>query len=120
MIDTHDVVLRYLRSRPGDISGKEVDAISIAGSSRNVIADHCSATWSVDEALSPSGAIADVTVQWCLIAEGLDNVEIAQRIGVSKVTVQNHTSSIYSKLGVSTRAKAILYAIQYGLVEPGI
>jgi hypothetical protein len=72
VIDTHDVVLRYLRSRPGDISGKEVDAISIAGSSRHVIADHCSATWSVDEALSPSGAISDITVQWCLIAEGLN------------------------------------------------
>ena len=72
IIDTHDVILRYLRSRPGDISGKEVDAISIAGSSRNVIADHCSATWSVDEALSPSGGISDVTVQWCLIAEGLN------------------------------------------------
>jgi hypothetical protein len=73
IIDTHDVILRYLRSRPGDISGEEVDAISIAGSSRNVIADHCSATWSVDECLSPSGGISDVTVQWCLIAEGLDH-----------------------------------------------
>ena len=73
VIDTHDVILRYLRSRPGDISGNEVDAISVAGSSRKVIADHCSATWSVDEALSPSGGISDVTVQWCLIAEGLNN-----------------------------------------------
>jgi DNA-binding NarL/FixJ family response regulator len=56
----------------------------------------------------------------CLIAEGLENEEIAARLGISKVTVQNHTSSIYSKLGVSTRAKAILYAIQRGLVEPGV
>ena len=72
VIDTHDVIVRYLRSRPGDISGKEVDAISIGGSSRNVIVDHCSASWSVDEALSPSGGISDVTVQWCLIAEGLN------------------------------------------------
>jgi DNA-binding NarL/FixJ family response regulator len=55
----------------------------------------------------------------CLMAEGLDNVEIAKRLVVSKVTVQNHTSAIYSKLGVSTRARAILYAIQRGLVEPG-
>lgn len=55
----------------------------------------------------------------CLMAEGLDNDEIAVRLVVSKVTVQNHTSAIYSKLGVSTRAKAILHAIQRGLVEPG-
>jgi len=34
--------------------------------------DHCSAGWSVDESLSPSGAIRDVTVQWCIIAEGLN------------------------------------------------
>ena len=55
----------------------------------------------------------------CLMAEGLDNVEIAARIFVSKVTVQNHTSAIYSKLGVSTRAKAILYAWRNGATEAG-
>jgi DNA-binding NarL/FixJ family response regulator len=60
------------------------------------------------------------TAVLCLIAEGLENEEIAARLGISKVTVQNHTSSIYSKLGVSTRARAILYAIQHGLVEPGV
>jgi DNA-binding NarL/FixJ family response regulator len=53
-----------------------------------------------------------------LMAAGLDNVEIAERLFVSKVTVQNYTSSIYSKLDVNTRAKAILYAMQHGLVEP--
>jgi DNA-binding NarL/FixJ family response regulator len=52
------------------------------------------------------------------MAAGLDNVEIAERLFVSKVTVQNYTSSIYSKLDVNTRAKAILYAMQHGLVEP--
>src|SRR5215471_5276536 len=69
---THDVIARYLRFRPGDISGGEVDALNIMGASRDVIVDHCSATWSIDECLSPSGAISNVTVQWCLIAEGLN------------------------------------------------
>ncbi len=73
MIDTHDVVVRFLRVRPGDISGREVDAIAVGGESRNVILDHCSASWSVDEVLSPSGGIADVTVQWCIISEGLNH-----------------------------------------------
>jgi pectate lyase len=72
-VNSHDVILRYLRFRPGANSGKEVDALSIGGESRSVIVDHCSAGWSVDECLSPSGAIADITVQWCLIAEGLNN-----------------------------------------------
>lgn len=72
IIETHDVVVRFLRSRPGDIAGVELDAISVAGNSRNVILDHCSASWATDEVLSPSGGIADVTVQWCLIAESLN------------------------------------------------
>ena len=37
-----------------------------------MILDHCSASWSVDETLSPSGDIANITVQWCLIAESLN------------------------------------------------
>ncbi len=72
-VRTHDVVLRFLRVRPGDIAGGEVDAIGIGGDSRNIMVDHCSASWSIDEALSPSGALANVTVQWCLIAEGLNH-----------------------------------------------
>lgn len=71
VIDTHDVVVRFLRVRPGDVAGKEVDAIAIGGASRRVVVDHCSASWAVDEVLSPSGNIADVTVQWCIIAEAL-------------------------------------------------
>jgi hypothetical protein len=70
---THDVVVRFLRSRPGDIAGKEYDAMGIGDRAYNVIFDHCSATWSVDECLSPSGAIHDITVQWCLIGESLNN-----------------------------------------------
>lgn len=70
-VSTHDVVIRYLRSRPGEGLGQEVDAIAIGGESYNVVIDHCSASWSVDEALSPSGGIRDVTVQWCLIGESL-------------------------------------------------
>lgn len=71
-IDTHDVVVRHIRSRPGDISGKEVDGLAVGGSSRRVIIDHCSVSWSVDENLSPSGNIADVTVQWSIISEALN------------------------------------------------
>lgn len=71
-VETHDVVIRYLRIRPGDISGEETDSLAISRGSRRVVIDHCSTTWSVDENLSPSGDIADITVQWCLIAEALN------------------------------------------------
>jgi pectate lyase len=71
-VKTHDVILRFLRFRPGDISHGEMDGMDIMGDSYNVVVDHCSATWSIDEDLSPSGNIHDVTVEWCLIAEGLN------------------------------------------------
>jgi hypothetical protein len=71
-VETHDVVIRFLRSRPGDVAGREVDAVSIGGESYNVVVDHSSATWCVDECLSPSGGIRDVTVQWSLIGESLN------------------------------------------------
>jgi hypothetical protein len=72
VINTHDVVVRFIRVRPGDLHRKEVDAVSIGGASHDVILDHVSASWSVDETLSPSGAIANITVQWSLIAESLN------------------------------------------------
>jgi hypothetical protein len=71
-VRTHDVIVRFLRSRPGDISGNEVDAMGVMNGGRNVVFDHCSANWSVDECLSPSGDVANVTIQWCLIGEALN------------------------------------------------
>ncbi len=70
-ISAHDVVLRYIRARPGDISGEEMDAISVISNAHDVILDHCSANWSIDEGLSPSGNIYNITVQWCLIGQSL-------------------------------------------------
>jgi pectate lyase len=73
VIATHDVVVRHLRSRPGDLGDGEADCITLAAGARDVILDHCSATWSIDEALSLAGDVSDVTVQWCLIAEALNH-----------------------------------------------
>jgi pectate lyase len=78
IIATHDVVVRYLRSRLGDLSGQEADSITLASGAENVILDHCSASWSVDEALSLAGNVSQVTVQWCLIAEGLNRSKHAK------------------------------------------
>ena len=70
-IATHDVVIRHLRSRLGDETAREADALDVLHGSSNVIIDHCSATWSIDEALSLSGDNQNITVQWCLIGESL-------------------------------------------------
>ncbi len=54
-----------------------------------------------------------------LIGRGLDNTAIAQELVLTKRTVQNHISSIYSKLGLTSRAEAVLFAVRHGLgAEP--
>ena len=51
-----------------------------------------------------------------LAARGMPNKEIAQRLFISPKTTGNHIASIYSKIGVSNRAGASLYAMQHGLL----
>ncbi|WP_113961838.1 pectate lyase family protein [Roseimicrobium gellanilyticum] len=79
---THDVIVRYLRCRPGDKTSKasERDAISI-WDARDIIVDHCSATWSTDECLSVTNDSDRVTVQHCLIAEALTEHSYGSIIG---------------------------------------
>lgn len=45
-----------------------------------------------------------------LLAEGLSNAQIAERIGISEKTVRNHLSHLFDKLGVWSRAQAIVFA----------
>jgi pimeloyl-ACP methyl ester carboxylesterase/DNA-binding CsgD family transcriptional regulator len=51
-----------------------------------------------------------------LVARGLSNAEIAQQVSISEKTVRNHLTSIFSKLGVVSRARAIVLAREGGLV----
>jgi pimeloyl-ACP methyl ester carboxylesterase/DNA-binding CsgD family transcriptional regulator len=49
-----------------------------------------------------------------LITEGLSNTDIAERLAISEKTVRNHTSNIFDKLGVWSRAQAIVFARDHG------
>jgi DNA-binding NarL/FixJ family response regulator len=53
-----------------------------------------------------------------LISEGLANAEIAGRLGISDKTVRNHVSNLFDKLGVWSRAQAIVFARDRGF-RPG-
>ena len=48
------------------------------------------------------------------MAEGLGNAEIAERLQISEKTVRNHASNIFDKLGVWSRAQAIVFARDRG------
>ena len=52
-----------------------------------------------------------------LIAEGLSNAEIAERLFLSKGTVQNYVSTLFAKLDVTDRTQAAVLALRYGLVN---
>ena len=54
-----------------------------------------------------------------LAALGLSNREIADRLVISRKTAANHVEHIYAKIGVSNRARASLFAVRNGLMQPG-
>jgi pectate lyase len=71
VIGADNVIIRYLRVRLGNESGEDADAIS-SRFTKNLILDHVSASWSVDETMSIYHG-ENVTVQWCLISESMFN-----------------------------------------------
>jgi pectate lyase len=76
-IETHDAIVRYIRSRPGSNPNETgtLDAITIAnefGDVYNVIVDHSSFSWATDEVSNVYYAAHDITVQWSILGEGLD------------------------------------------------
>jgi len=70
-VDADNVIIRYIRSRLGDVTQTEDDAFTCRETS-DVIIDHCSFSWSVDEVAS-SYLNRNFTMQWCIISESMYN-----------------------------------------------
>jgi DNA-binding CsgD family transcriptional regulator/tetratricopeptide (TPR) repeat protein len=66
---------------------------------------------------NPAGLTARELDVVALLAEGLRNAQIAERLVVSRKTVDHHVSSILGKLGVSTRTEAAAEAARLGIVS---
>jgi HD-GYP domain-containing protein (c-di-GMP phosphodiesterase class II) len=52
-----------------------------------------------------------------LVSRGLSNAEIAERLVLSRRTVEHHVQDVYLKIGASTRAGAAMFALQHGLLD---
>jgi HD-GYP domain-containing protein (c-di-GMP phosphodiesterase class II) len=66
----------------------------------------------------PGGLTPRETDVLVCMARGMSNREAAGALHISQKTVGNHVEHIYTKLGISTRTAAALFAMQHGLVDP--
>lgn len=81
-VRTHDVLIRHIRIRPGDRAEgpdpEDRDGIAVTGSPSgdlevyNVVIDHCSISWAIDEGLNCwYEGVSDITFSHCIISENL-------------------------------------------------
>lgn len=72
-IKASNVILRYMRFRLGNRQVAHHEGDGLGGmDQQNIIVDHCSVSWSIDECLSVYGC-KNLTVQWCLVSQSLRN-----------------------------------------------
>ncbi len=100
---------RYLREevRAGRHDGDAVDALLAAAGHEQ----RRRREW-------PAGLTTREVEVLRLVARGLSNKQVAERLVIARKTVDNHVEHIYTKIGASNRAQASLFAVRNALVTP--
>ena len=74
LTQTHDVIIRYITSRPGPGGENHANQIAKNGTELyNIIIDHNSLSWGVDSNIETWYRVRDASIQWSLISEALNN-----------------------------------------------
>jgi pectate lyase len=122
-IETHDVVIRHLRLRPGP-SGEPsccVDALGLMQGARDVMIDHVSLSWSVDELLGASENASDFTVQWSVLSEALRRSnhikDDPHSRGLLVSTQEGGNVSIHHNLFAHNEGRNPEVALAYGVAD---
>jgi len=100
LVKNHDIIIRFLRIRPGKNSGKK-DGLWIQSGAYNVVVDHCSFSWATDENLSIASDIPpahNITFSWNLIGEGLQPHSCGSLIYNRKGSLQSNNISIHHNM----------------------
>ncbi|HUG13529.1 MAG TPA: LuxR C-terminal-related transcriptional regulator [Thermomicrobiales bacterium] len=115
--DPHDRAVAELRTRLGDASFEAAWAEGGAMSLEQAVAYALEAP--AEQEAESSRASMGLTPRELevlrLVATGLTDAEVAEHLFLSRRTVSSHLTSIYSKLGVSSRATATRFAMEHGL-----
>jgi hypothetical protein len=93
-LGTHDTIIRYVRIRVGDESRQTMDGTGFAATDHAII-DHCSISWSQDEAVSSRGA-RNITLQRCIVADALN---VANHRNYRPGTMHGYAGSISGNIG---------------------
>jgi DNA-binding NarL/FixJ family response regulator len=116
-------VLRALRAGARgyltkDAGAEEIEAAITAVARGEAALDpavHAHVLAGLSEPALPDGLTPREAEVLTLIAEGLTNAQIAERLVVSQATVKSHVNHVFAKAGVRDRAQAVAYAYRNGL-----
>jgi len=96
------------------------DALLAPSVTSRVIASFATRRVPIEEARRLAGLTEREREVLGLVARGLSNAEVAERLVLGEATVKTHLSSVFAKLGLRDRVEAVIFAYESGLIERGV